>query len=279
MCSAAFVGKSSGKGLEKRSKTHQKHKIQTCQVSSQHCPSSSAGSATSGTMMLGWKVRDRSNLSFYHGLRLMTVPIWCFLTFDNIWRHVIWYSKNKALCWFWFLLGVAMTVFGAFYECFCFKPVYKSVQAGQINWCKEWLVALISIVSSPVTCLVDLVLRKHLCMLDYGRCASFQAREWTAEEDGSGPTAAPTPYIMIQWEVSEMARVSVNFAKCSKGSKLSRMRCTGASWGLATSLSQSSSYLHCRHVCIKIWSCKHLHYLSTCLGKSWNKRWTGNKHH
>lgn len=151
MCNAAFVGKSSGKGLEKRSKTHQKHKIQTCQVSSQHCPSSSAGSATSGTMMLGWKVRDRSNLSFYHGLRLMTVPMWCFLTFDNIWRHVIWYSKNKALCWFWFLLGVAMTVFGAFYECFCFKPVYKSVQAGQINWCKEWLVALISIVSSPVT--------------------------------------------------------------------------------------------------------------------------------
>ena len=145
----------------------QKHKIQTCQVSSQHCPSSSAGSATSGTMMLGWKVRDRSNLSFYHGLRLMTVPMWCFLTLDNIGRHVIWYSKNKALCWFWFLLGVAMTVFGAFYECFCFKPVYKSVQAGQINWCKEWLVALISIVSSPVTCLVDLVLRKHLCMLGF----------------------------------------------------------------------------------------------------------------
>lgn len=61
------------------------------------------------------------------------------------------YQWYYALCWFWFLLGVAMTVFGAFYECFCFSPVYKSVQA----------------------------------------------REW-AEEDGSGPASAPTPYIMIQ---------------------------------------------------------------------------------
>ena len=73
--------------------------------------------------------------------------------------------------------------------------------AGQKNWCKDWLVELISIVPSRVTCLAALVLCKlYLCMLDYNRRASycFQAREWAAEEDGSGPTAAPTPYIMIQ---------------------------------------------------------------------------------
>lgn len=45
------------------------------------------------------------------------------------------YQWYYALCWFWFLLGVAMTVFGAFYECFCSKPVYKATQARE--WAEE----------------------------------------------------------------------------------------------------------------------------------------------
>lgn len=144
-----------------------------------------------------------------------------------------------------------MTVFGAFYECFCEKPVYKSVQAMDwqkmaalgVRWCNEgiygsrdiiisssvirdggncWLFHMevdralleppIGLLASwrytflfsmkvffiwPATCRFCFAAtsgRRHVCP-----STCLQAREWAAEEDGSGPSVAPTPYIMIQW--------------------------------------------------------------------------------
>lgn len=91
ICSAP-VGKSRAlKHLETRSKTH---------------PDVS-GVFTALPVFFGWfcyqwyydawmKSAGLFNSFFYHWLRLMTVPVWCFLTFDSIWRHAIWYSKKSG---------------------------------------------------------------------------------------------------------------------------------------------------------------------------------------
>mmetsp|Transcript_121334 Transcript_121334/g.170588 ORF Transcript_121334/g.170588 Transcript_121334/m.170588 type:complete len:105 (-) Transcript_121334:57-371(-) len=44
------------------------------------------------------------------------------------------YQWYYALCWFWFLLGVAMLVFGIFYECFC---ISKEAKAREIQGVEE----------------------------------------------------------------------------------------------------------------------------------------------
>lgn len=57
------------------------------------------------------------------------------------------YQWYYALCWFWFLLGVALLVFGIAHEACCTPAKAREIDG--------------------------------------------------AEEDGSGPISAPTPYIMI----------------------------------------------------------------------------------
>ena len=139
----------------------------------------------------------------------------CYVFFFLMWTHVQKKHRHmrnpEALCWFWFLLGVAMTVFGAVYECFCYKPVkadppsycwqiHQTININQrIRHHSEWN-------QNPKTWMIE-----HVWWIPDPFCrgiswslsllslfAFCEAREWD-EEDGSGPMAAPTPYIMIQW--------------------------------------------------------------------------------